>query len=217
MSACPRWFCSVSAPCGGPWANMSSITMRSGTTRGRATSCCSLGRRTSAASNPYDAASDWVGSCAITIKRQRDRRPKVQSRTLTTLLRSGDRGSSGRRFATRCPNSGASVSLRRYHFRRSDFLTIRAGVLRESRSERLRECSRIRTSLAYQGCPPHRICSVVGNGDPIKPTSPCAGSNQRPRIAATRMQELCVHLFVTANRYCTFLCSPCFGKPSRPL
>jgi hypothetical protein len=28
-------------------------------------------------------------------------------------------------FATRCPNSGASVSLRRYVFRRSNFLTIR--------------------------------------------------------------------------------------------
>src|SRR6185436_14122156 len=47
--------------------------------RGRATSCCSLAVHTSAARDPCNAASDWVGSCAITIKRRRDRKPKVQS------------------------------------------------------------------------------------------------------------------------------------------
>ena len=37
------------------------------------------------ARGPRNAASDWVGSCAITIKRHRNRTPKVQSRTLTLL------------------------------------------------------------------------------------------------------------------------------------
>jgi aminotransferase class V len=48
--------------------------------RGRAMSCCSLAIRISAAGRSlFNAASDWVGSCAITIKRRRDRTPKVQS------------------------------------------------------------------------------------------------------------------------------------------
>ena len=59
----------------------------------------------------------------------RDRTPKVQTRTLTPPLRSGDRGSRRSRFATRFANSGASVSLRRHtnyrFFRRSIFLTTR--------------------------------------------------------------------------------------------
>jgi hypothetical protein len=45
------------------------------------------------ARGPCNAASDWAGSGAITTKRQRNRTPKVQSRTLTPPLRSGDRGS----------------------------------------------------------------------------------------------------------------------------
>src|SRR5213078_4504097 len=64
--------------------------MLSAIIRGRATSCCSLAIQTSTARGPRNAASDWVGSCATTIKRQRDRTPKVQSRTLTPPLRSGD-------------------------------------------------------------------------------------------------------------------------------
>jgi hypothetical protein len=59
-----------------------------------------------AASCLFNVASDWVGSCAIIIKRQHDRTPKFQSRTLTAPLRSGDRGSRVSRFATRCPNWG---------------------------------------------------------------------------------------------------------------
>src|SRR5262249_18341301 len=66
-----------------PSANMSNTSMPSGITRGRATSCFSLAIQTSTARGPCNAASDWVGSCAITIKRQRDRTPKVPSRTLT--------------------------------------------------------------------------------------------------------------------------------------
>src|SRR5262245_3459325 len=54
--------------------------MPSGITRARVTSCCSLVRRISAASRSlFNAGSDWVGSCAITIKRRRDPTPKVQS------------------------------------------------------------------------------------------------------------------------------------------
>ena len=58
-----------------------SIIMPSGTTRARVTSCCSLVIRISAASRSlFNAGSDWVGSCAITIRRRRDRTPKVRSR-----------------------------------------------------------------------------------------------------------------------------------------
>src|SRR5216683_269350 len=52
---------------------MSNISMPSGIIRGRATSCCSLGVRTSAAPGLFNAASDWADSCAITIRRQRER------------------------------------------------------------------------------------------------------------------------------------------------
>src|SRR5262245_34393096 len=50
--------------------------MPSGIIRARVTSCCSLVIRISAASRSlFNAGSDWVGSCAITIKRRRDRTP----------------------------------------------------------------------------------------------------------------------------------------------
>src|SRR5262252_9739498 len=55
--------------------------MPSGTTRARVTSRCSLVMRISAASRSlFNAGSDWVGSCAITIKRRVIAHPKVQSR-----------------------------------------------------------------------------------------------------------------------------------------
>jgi hypothetical protein len=41
--------------------------------KGRAMSCCSLGVGTSAATGLFNAASDWAGSCVITISRQRER------------------------------------------------------------------------------------------------------------------------------------------------
>ena len=55
--------------------------MPSGITRARITSCCSLVIRISATSRSlFNAGSDWVGSCAITIKRRRDRTPNGSSR-----------------------------------------------------------------------------------------------------------------------------------------
>src|ERR1700752_3793657 len=59
--------------------------------RGRATTCCSLMIHTSAARCLCNAPNDWVGSCAITIKRQHNRTPCLQSRTLAPPLRSRDR------------------------------------------------------------------------------------------------------------------------------
>src|SRR5215510_3173647 len=55
--------------------------MPSAITRARVTSCCSPVIRISAASRtPFNVGSDWVGFCAITIKRRRNRTPpKVQS------------------------------------------------------------------------------------------------------------------------------------------
>ena len=53
------------------------LSMPSGIIRGRAMSCCSLAIQTFTARASCNAASDWVGSCAIIIKRQRDRTPKV--------------------------------------------------------------------------------------------------------------------------------------------
>lgn len=93
---------------------MSNISMLSGITKGKATSCCSLAIQTSTSRSPCNAASDWAGSCAIIIEKQRDRTSKVQSGILNSdsAAAIGDRGSCGRRFATRCPNSGASVTLR---------------------------------------------------------------------------------------------------------
>src|SRR2546430_849048 len=49
---------------------MSSITMRSGITRARATFCCSLARRIFIARGRFSAAKDWVGSCGTIIKRR---------------------------------------------------------------------------------------------------------------------------------------------------
>jgi hypothetical protein len=79
--------------------------------RGRAPPCCSLAIQTFTARAPCNAASDWVASCAITTKRQHNRTPKVRSQTLTPPLRSGDRGSRARRFATLYANPRASVRL----------------------------------------------------------------------------------------------------------
>src|SRR5262249_51391376 len=78
--------------------------MPSGITRARVTSCCSLVIGISATSRSlFNAGSDWVGSCAITIKRRRDRTPKGSIPELRSCaMRLGDRGS---RFATRRPNS----------------------------------------------------------------------------------------------------------------
>ena len=42
-------------------------------------SSCSLVTQGFIITAPCNAASDWVGSCAITIKRQHNRTPKVQS------------------------------------------------------------------------------------------------------------------------------------------
>ena len=50
-------------------------TMLSAIIRGRTTSCCSLAIQASNARGLCDAASDWVGSCAITIKRRREGAP----------------------------------------------------------------------------------------------------------------------------------------------
>src|SRR5215475_13987949 len=61
--------------------------MSSGITRARLTSCCSLVIRISPTSRSLlNAGSDWVGSCAITIKRRRDRTPKVQSGTVRAAI-----------------------------------------------------------------------------------------------------------------------------------
>src|ERR1700686_2319954 len=87
--------------------------MLSAIIRGRTTSCCSLALPTSTARGLCNAASDWVGSCAITIKRRPDRTPKVSSRALIPPLRSGDRG---KRLPRRCPKSGAWVSFLNYRF-----------------------------------------------------------------------------------------------------
>src|SRR5438552_15260568 len=92
--------------------------MPSGITRGRVTSCCFLVTPTSTASSSlFNVAIDWVGSCAITIKRRRDRTPKVQSRTLIVALRSGDRGASGSRFATVIPTLALQQARLPYELR----------------------------------------------------------------------------------------------------
>src|ERR1700691_1771554 len=70
--------------------------MLSAIIRGRTTSCCFLTIQASPPEGLCNAARDWVGSCAITIKRRRDRTPSpVQSRTRTPPRRSGDRGGRG--------------------------------------------------------------------------------------------------------------------------
>src|SRR5262245_47353900 len=109
--------------------------MPSGTTRARVTCCCSLVIRISATSRSlFNAGSDWVGSCAITIKWRRDRTPKGSIPELRfCAMRLGNRGSRGSRFATRRPNSASGKLDRpvKYRFfRRCDILAIRdaAGV-----------------------------------------------------------------------------------------
>ena len=57
---------------GGRWTNMSSITMLSAITRGRATPCRSPGIPAITGKGLCSAASDWVGCCDITIKRRRE-------------------------------------------------------------------------------------------------------------------------------------------------
>ena len=51
---------------------MSNTSMASGTTRGKAISCCFLGQELASARGRSDAASDWAGFCATIIKRRRD-------------------------------------------------------------------------------------------------------------------------------------------------
>ena len=46
--------------------------MLSAITRGKATSCYSLGLQTAIARGRCGAASDWAGSCAIIIEKRRD-------------------------------------------------------------------------------------------------------------------------------------------------
>src|ERR1700716_2535580 len=56
---------------------MSTISMPSGITRGRATSSCSPRIRTATARGLFVASTDWVGSCAIIIERWLDGAPAV--------------------------------------------------------------------------------------------------------------------------------------------
>src|SRR5262249_29248561 len=53
--------------------NMSITTMLSAITRARAMFCCSLGIGTCTPGAPCNVASGWVGSCVITIGRQREK------------------------------------------------------------------------------------------------------------------------------------------------
>ena len=48
------------------------ITMLTAIIRARTTSCCSLATQTFTARALYDVASDWEGSCVITIKKPRE-------------------------------------------------------------------------------------------------------------------------------------------------
>jgi hypothetical protein len=57
----------------GPGANRANIFTLGAITKGRAMSCCSLAIRTFVARGPFNVASDWAGSCTITIKRRRER------------------------------------------------------------------------------------------------------------------------------------------------
>ncbi len=66
---------------------MSNISMLSEIIRGKAMSCCFLGIRTFVASSPCNVARGLVGSCVITIKRQREWAGK--SRTMPVRLLSG--------------------------------------------------------------------------------------------------------------------------------
>src|SRR5437764_13742548 len=68
---------------------MSSITMRSGIIRARATFCCSLGIRIFIARDRFSAAKDWVGSCGTIIKRRHKRGDVPQMNFLTIRGLSG--------------------------------------------------------------------------------------------------------------------------------
>ncbi len=78
----------------------------------------------------FNAASDWVGSCAITIKRRRDRTPKVQSETLIPRAAIG-RSRKPQKTALCYPlsqlwrSSKLDRPVNYRFFRRSNFLTIR--------------------------------------------------------------------------------------------
>jgi Integrase core domain len=76
--------------------------------QGRVTSCCFLVPRTSTTSSSlFNAATDWVGCCAIIIKRLRDRTPNVPYRTLIVRAAIGRSRSERKPLWCRCPNSGA--------------------------------------------------------------------------------------------------------------
>jgi hypothetical protein len=107
--------------------------------QGRTTSCCSLAIQTSTARGLCNAASDWVGSCAITIKARPDRMPKVSSRTLIPPLRSGDRR---KRLPRRCPKSGAWVSFLNYRFFRPLQFFDHTGSSRNSRGRSIAAAGR---------------------------------------------------------------------------
>lgn len=51
---------------------MSTISMLSETTKGRAMSCCSHGRGIASARDPCGVTSDWAAFCATTFERRRD-------------------------------------------------------------------------------------------------------------------------------------------------
>src|SRR5687767_3742165 len=93
---------------------MSSITILSAITKGRAMSCYSLGVRTLAATGGYNAANDWADSCVIIIGRQREkgRRPytsqwdlKHSSRTRHDVLYRRRAGNRAHKTETRTSGS----------------------------------------------------------------------------------------------------------------
>ena len=73
---------------------MSSITMLSEIIRGKAMSCCFPGMRTFVTRRPCNAARDWAGSYAITIKKPRDfsagRRDQMGLANETNQIRTAD-------------------------------------------------------------------------------------------------------------------------------
>src|SRR5262245_39058505 len=107
--------------------------MSSGITRARVTSCCSLVIRISPTSRSlFNAGNDWVGSCAITIKRRRDRTPKVQSGTVRAAIGRSRKSAKSRKPAcfpsSQLGSSGKRDRPVKYRFfRRANFLAIRDG------------------------------------------------------------------------------------------
>src|SRR5262249_29206139 len=105
---------------------MSNTSTLSGIIRARAMSCCFLWIETSAASSPCDVGKDWVGCCAITIKRQRDHRRGFcddmghadKADRVRTAEQSGDQGT--RRVSAgrgRARKSDGFLHFRRLHLR----------------------------------------------------------------------------------------------------